>query len=358
MIILFLTFIYCTFLAIYIYMGTSLPKPKKDKAYIRCTFIILVLVHGLVDPDSLPDIEVYEAVFDRLANKPISAVLTDIYESDYGENFEVGYKMVLSIVSKLWHNISFFLFLNSIAFCFLYYYFFKKYSPLFGVSVILFLLVPFNQSLFVLRQHLSVALILLSYPYILERKLLKFTCIIFLSSLLHLSSFIFFPVYFIYGINGKKRLLAIYAISIIMCIGIRVILPLFAALMANSERYSGYAENAEIGVGSRGIIMLLVLIVYFWVLKRKVFYSGINRLVLVISAWGTLIALTLGNAGAGRLFLCFNIILLIQIPITISYIRNRAIRYLYAFSTVLALAFFAYVLSVDAGILEEMEYIL
>lgn len=347
-------FIICSILAYIIYLGSSDKKSLKDRRFYIITFSILFVLHGFLDPDTLPDIPVYKNVFDRLASKPLSAAFTDS-EMEYGENFEVLFKFLLSVVGHIWQNIAFFLFLYSFVICTIYFKFLKKYSPYFGLSVLLFIVLPFNQSIFVLRQHLSIAILLLSYEYIIERKVWRFLFLVTLATLFHTSSLVFYPVYFLYGIRSRKILLLMFLGGVFFTFAVREILSLAAVVMENNERYSGYAADGEASVATKGLIMLPFLLLFIMYLKEHILDDGINRLVFVISTCGTILYLVMGEVGGARLFLSYHVILLLQIPIIVAYMKSKPVRYLFVSSTLVALAVFAYYLSVTSEFLSPMR---
>lgn len=353
--ILVFNFVICLVLAYILYLGSPEEDSIKDKLYFAYALILLVFFHGFIDPYSVPDVEIYKNVFDRLASKSIVGAFFDAEDSEYGENFEVGFKLYLSVIANVWHNIHFFLFVNSVVLCLLYLRFFKKYSPLFGISVILFILLPFNQSLFVLRQHLSLAILLFSYEYIINQRFGKFLFVVIIAMLFHTSSIVFFPVYFLYKVKSKKKLLALLFMGILVVVGIKYVLSLISVLLAASERYGGYGEDISVGVATKGLIMLVVLFFYCWTLKGRILDDGINRLVFVLSLWGTLFNLIIGEAGAGRIFLSYYFVMLIQIPLIIVNIENRVLKSLFVFCTIVSFAFFSYVISADAKSLEDFS---
>ena len=355
--ILIFNFLFCLILAYIIYLGSPKEDDIKDKLFFAYALILLVFFHSFIDSDSVPDVPVYKNVFDRLASKPLIGAFFDDDESEYGENFEVGYKFFLSLVGQIWQNINFFLFINSVVLCFLYLKYFRKYSPLFGFSVLLFILLPFNQSLFVLRQHLSLAILLLSYDYIIEQKFWKFLLVVIIAMMIHMSSVVFVPVYFLYKVKKKKPLFILLSAGLLMALTVRYVLSLVSVILANSERYSSYSDDISVGIATKGLIMLIVFFCYCWTLRGRIWEDGIHRLVFTLSLWGTLFNLVIGEAGAGRIFLSYYFVMLIQIPLIIVNIENKVFKLLFVFGTIACFAIFTYVISSDAQYLEELSLV-
>ncbi len=191
--------------AVYALVIYSLPIKSETKKmfYFGITFVQITLIHGLVDPDCTPDLGSYEDAWKRFIR--LSFFDTISFNDGTAESFERGFRAYMKIISYFTHSYHVFLIINSSLMFFLYYIFFKKYSPYFWFSVLLLLLVSYNQSLFVLRQHLSIAVLFLGYPYIINKELKKFSFVVLIAYILHNSSLIFYPVYFLYNIKSNKH---------------------------------------------------------------------------------------------------------------------------------------------------------
>lgn len=102
--------------------------------------------------------------------------------------------------------------------CFLILYFITRFAysmPVNNKCVILLTL--FASSIFPIRYTLASAIILCSYKYIIEKKILKFMCLFILALLIHRSVIVFLPIYFF----ARKEysgsfLLIIYIIAVII----------------------------------------------------------------------------------------------------------------------------------------------
>ena len=69
--ILLFNFFFCLILAYILYLGSPKEDEIKDKLYFAYALILLVFFHSFIDPESVPDVDVYRNVFNRLASKPI-----------------------------------------------------------------------------------------------------------------------------------------------------------------------------------------------------------------------------------------------------------------------------------------------
>jgi len=126
------------------------------------TFFQAVMLHTFVDMSTVPDLGVYNRAFDYIEE--------NIEVSDE-IGMEKAFQIMMLIVGFFIPDFRFFLFVVSFLYLYFNYKTFGKYSPYITFSVIILLLAHFNQSLFVIRQYLSISILSLSYPYIIEKKI-------------------------------------------------------------------------------------------------------------------------------------------------------------------------------------------
>lgn len=128
--------------------------------------------------------------------------------------FEWGYTQLNILVRHISKSFTIFLFIE----CFLNLYFvarFAHFMPVRNKCVIL--LVSFASVIFPIRYTLASAIILCSYRYIIEKKLLKFIFLFILALLIHRSVIIFFPMYFLVRKGySASFLLIIYIIAVVL----------------------------------------------------------------------------------------------------------------------------------------------
>lgn len=211
-------------------------------------------------------------------------------------------------------------------------------------------------SIFVLRQHLSIAVLTLSYPHIIKQDFKKFMWILFIAYLIHSSSLIFLPVYFLYGIKDTRRYLTVMTVGSL--VASFLLLTIVLVLGSIFTRNTFFIENIERGVAIKSIIMGAVMLFYCYFLKERVLETGINKLVFTISFLGIVGNALVGEAGGGRIFLSFYVVMLLQIPITMHYIKNKFIKSIY-FISVLSLFFvFSYMLAGDVIFYLAMSFLI
>lgn len=313
----------------------SLPgesRKRKKKWFLVVSFVQLWFIHSMVDIKSVPDLEPYKMYFEMSSSWNIKQVVNAVLHSE----MEIGYILFFRIVYFLTSNFQVFLTIYSFVLLFLYYRLIEHESPFVFCSVLLLLVGPFNQSIFVIRQHLAVAVMLASYPLIRDRKLIKFVLVSFLAMLFHRSAIIFLPVYFLYGLQGKKTkwvLVGAGAVAVFFFIFIASYVGEFFAI------YQSYIDD-ENGQNITGVFISLALVITPLVIMRdKVWKEGMNRfsfillyLYLIVSIGG------LGFNATGRLAVYFSAGTVFLIPLSMKYLSSISLRTVY-FLVVFALFF-------------------
>ena len=347
-------FILCIIFAIIIYI-LPIGYKRKNIYYCFITLVLISFIHGLIDVYSVPDLSIYEDVYHEVDEKSVLDVLFEPGEGD-GWDYERGFKLYQKFFSTFFSDFNIFLVINSFVMFGLYYKSFFRYSPYMYMSVLLLLLTPYNQSIFVLRQHLAIAVLTLTYPHIINRDFRKFFVVLFVAYLIHNSSLIFLPVYFLYGINNTRRYLIVMAMGSLVASFLLITIVLILGSIFTRNTF--FIENIERGVATKAIIMGAVMLCYCYYLKERVLEPGINKLVFTISFLGIIGNALVGEAGGGRIFLSFYVIMLFQIPITMYYIKNKFQKCVYLISVLSLFVLFSYVLAGDVVYYLGMSFLI
>lgn len=325
MTILLTNFFLCLLYAILAWFFRVRTKTRNfDKFFMAITFLQLVVVHSFIDPFSVPDLPSYHDMFFEL--KKIKGFSFFSLKGIEQIDIEPGYLLFAKLVSLLSNSFVVFLLCVSIIIVGSYFFVFKKYSPYPFISIIMLLLTSFNQSIFVLRQHIAIGLCLLTIPLIIKREQIKFLFIVFVAFLFHRSAFIWIPVYYLYGLKKDRNLLMIGFFGGIASY-------LFASVIYELVLNSFTAYNAYTGEGSivNLLIPSLVLVFYVIFLRKKIFDKGINRLVFVCLMLYFVLSIGFYDIeGVGRLSEFYFCMFTIAIPITINYIKQGVVKNMYA----------------------------
>lgn len=301
-------------------------KTKRDKEiYLMVCFLIVVYVHSMVNVDTLPDLPSYKMAFEETFNLPWIKCLS---WGSINYKIEPGYLLFYKTVSVISHNFQFFLWINSIILLSLYFVLIKKYSYNYIISILFLLVGAYNQSIFVLRQHLSAAILLSTFPLIRDRKQVKFLIIVFITFFIHQSSLVFIPVYYLYNFNKKNFRIAILLIGILLFFGFQRLL-IFGSDITMSN--AGYVYTEGSGMNYKpALIGAFWLLTYFYAAKEHVFDYGLNRFLLVMSSLNVVLLIAgIGFDPAGRLSIYYSSANFLLLPVIWHYMRkNTVVRFL------------------------------
>jgi len=183
---------------------------------------------------------------------------------------------VLMIISRyIIPNFFIFLIACKLSVFYIFYRFFKEYSP--NVFISYFLYIPlFGLFLFIdnpLRYMIALGFVTLSYEYILNQNFLKFILYVILGALFHYTVLVFIPFYFLKKINIHRALLSIIFIAWMLIFTTDNLLYILG-IISNyipiiTLKYSGYIIKAEEvdKVFSLGSLMNIVF--FFWIIANK-----------------------------------------------------------------------------------------
>lgn len=291
---------------------------------------------------------------------------------DSNSVFEIGFILLVRIVSRL--GFDYFGFQVLITF-FIYYVFsitIKKYSisPAFSVFVF-FTMNMFFDTMNITRAYIAISFLLLSLKYIEEKKPYKFFLYVFFASLFHTSALTFFTLYLFAKINWSyKKLIEI----IILGVSVFYLFDLIVSLFINlTGRYSDYLTS-QYFIFENNIAIYVSLFVNFAFLflglLSRVPYKGVfilpnhniandkniysqtntSRLIEKSNIWfsAIIIAFVISVAGLNstimsRVGIYFSALYILFIPDILAQIRGEKVRSLVAFSVILGLLLYFYV---------------
>lgn len=234
---------------------TADSRSFKRKIFCLIVGLQIIFFHTFINWRDVPDLPIYQAFFSAIANHQ-SYLINDAVL----RHFEPGYILFNRIVAAFTSDFTIFLLVESIIICGSYMWTIYKYSYIPWLSVIIFLATIFTQSLFVLRQHIAIAIILFSVPFIINRKIWGFLLIEALAFSFHSSALIFLPAYWLYNIKLSRGFW--FQFACVMAIAVPVFHVLVAYLSSKLGLYEGYLENISEGTNfTPGLISASTLIV-------------------------------------------------------------------------------------------------
>lgn len=325
-VVLLSLFVFELFLAVLYYVPTVSRDNinKRNTAYLLISFFFLFLVHAFKDPLSLPDLPEYQEGFYEVRDNGFGYIFSDNVSSLKAERLWHVICKIVSIICP--YSLALFVL---VSFVILSGYFFsiKRYSPFLWMSVLLVLTGPYDQSLFVVRQHLAMAIVLFSYPFIIEKRFLPFFIVMVLACLFHKTAFIFFPVYFVYHTKRFKWL------AIVMIAGGYIIVGIIVSLLASFfetvgiNDYDMYLSSDGQTNLKMGAYLLSLFLFRIYIMRYRSLEIGINRLLTIILFIGCLISvLGTGLPYTARLNAYYSSVLFLIIPNTAANIADKTIR--------------------------------
>ena len=320
--VLLINFILLLVLGFFCYSFIS--TEKRVNYFVCISFIILLFPRTFVDIQSVPDLEFYRLGFKQLQSIDFLKVPTSkIYDVKMEE---IGFRYLMKISSIVSSSFTFFLFVFGTLWLCGYIRVIKAYSPYIILSIILLTLGAYNQSIFVIRQHLAMVVVFLSYKYVIDKKLIKYLFAIFVAFSLHQTAFIALPLYFLYHIHGKKKaLLTLVLISVFLYFSFSYLLKNMGGEMLYG--YSSYIESDVQTNATGAILHAIELALFVIMLKKHIFDDGINKLLFISLVLGLIVSTCgIGFNPTGRLAMYYTSISYLTVPIILKYTNNRYIR--------------------------------
>jgi len=308
--------------------------------YLILSLSVIFFFHAFKNPMTLSDIPDYAKAFDEAKQVSLSRVVSIGYES---LKTEIGFAVVIKVLSSLFQSSQILFFLTSAFILSSVYFTVKKYSPLLWVSVFIFMTDSFPQSLFILRAFIAISIYLFAFPFIINRKMIPFLLFSGIAFSIHMSSIIFLPVYFLYGIkNWRFLLLVLMMIAVTVIIGFKLFLPLFVEYVIPG--YSYYLLNADNYEGASWkmpALLSAILLFRAVVMREHFFEEGINRLLSVVMVLGVIVYTAgMGFGLTSRIAMCFTNMTFLILPNTLQYIKSSSWQFACAIVYILFNSFF------------------
>lgn len=240
-------------------------KRKAEENWFLLAAIVLVSYSALRNGFLYPDIENYY----------------DYFRGQYGldsENFGIGYKLINDVCHLLSNSFQFELAVISIIVVYGYAKAIKNFSPYIWLSLILYILVSYYPSFFLLRQYIALSIFMLSLRYIIKREPIKFGICAILAISVHATAVVIVPLYFLYGLKYNLKNM------IFLAAGSAATVVLFFSLQGYIELVSAYYAHYfesfnEESAWMRALTKVYIAVVYILVMRKNFYNEGINRIV-------------------------------------------------------------------------------
>ncbi len=329
----------------------NLANQTKHKVPMIIFFLILLAILMLRHQDIGIDLKNYLASFSAIKRIPFNKMFERF------EYYEKGYVLLMKIIARITSNKQIFISIIALISLVPIAVMYSKNSENALLTISLFLLLPNYTMLFSgLRQVIAIALVVVSYKFVKEKKLLWFLVIVLIAFFFHKSAFIAFLLYPIYHMNITRIKIAI----LLPIIGLIFIYnkPIFEFLLQFLGEYDNYSYSET---GAYTMIILFALFVLFSYIapeeknmdNETIGLRNISVMILVLQIFA------LASSVAMRMNLYYTVFLPILIPKVINRTseRNQKIyRLVGIFMTLFFLAYYVYKLTKGESSLEIYPY--
>lgn len=333
MIIYILMFMYLTLLA---FLSFYFEERKREINFlIFLTFIFFLLFDGLRKSSVGGDLNVYISIFEQNALR--ISELSKIFKS----RFELGYVFSNHLIRSMTENYSVLLFVFAFLTLWIWFYVLDKYSKNVYMSLIIYLssLGMFLYSLSNIRQGLAVAFGFLGFYFLTEEKKIRGILFVLLAPLFHASGMVCILFIFI----RKIKLSAKYYPAIF--IGFVALFPfvklISIALIKFFPQYNSYLESSWFLDSNKWAPVLLTILYGFvfivgeMILSKQTLTKVEESIRTLFLAYLVLTAMTLQTSLIGRFAHYFSPFVALYVPMVVSKVANRKIRWIFFYGFIL-----------------------
>ena len=223
--------------------------------YLNILFCILALIMGLRDTSVGVDTFGYLVIFEDISKTPFKTLISDfVYNSQ-----EIGFVIYVKLLSLVWNNYQFYLFVSAFLFCFLFKRFIEHSTKDFCIASVIFLSIGIYLGAFnVFRQMFAVALLANAWLFFKEKRFIPTILISLLAMTFHVSSFCFIVSYVIYALKDRKKLIKIIPVLFLL------IYVFFEMLLEKLAPYLTYYNNY---LDNHKVIQDANLVIILWVIE-------------------------------------------------------------------------------------------
>ncbi len=121
----------------------------------------------------------------------------------------------------------------------------RKYSPVVLLPVLLFVILDYATTLNILRQYMALAIVLLSFPFVVKRQFVFFAISCLIATTFHTSAILAIGLYFIYPLKFKFKNLWWIMLATMVCF--ILLAPIADKIISLTGRYASYQGNILLG---------------------------------------------------------------------------------------------------------------
>ena len=227
------------------------PFLTADRLSVMLVCLILFLILALQDAYANADLMSYYTRYRSLQNYSFQSFLRQLEDMKDPVYYLAGY-----LFGKL--GLNFYVWKAFISFVFvlgLYKLVLYHSANIYVSFIALLSLGLYGFAFSGLRQTMAFGILFFAYPYLKNRKLLRFILVVVLAALFHSTALIFLAAYPIYRLNLRLRnILILLAIGGVVLLNANPIANLYLQLMGTDEIYAEYLESGNV-LSMSGIII-------------------------------------------------------------------------------------------------------
>lgn len=257
----------------------TIPVSRREReTVVALLCLTLALFVGMRDMIGGYDVYIYGEIFD--ITPPITS-FPSFLGAVFGRNvtlpqvLEPGYVAIGGILKLFTDSrYHFFLVMSLLCYC-MVFRIFNRYMPFVFLAIFIFSCKFMLMSFVYVRQFLAMAIVWSALPYVLRRDPVRFGTLLLIAFLIHNSSLLFLPVYFL----GNRRFPAHLILSVMAVTFILGTTPFFSAILGevgekmNIQKAQLYA-NRGIGGINYFYVLEATIIGSFLYFTRRLFYTG------------------------------------------------------------------------------------
>jgi hypothetical protein len=304
---------------------------------------LLIFIFGAIRVDFGADYYSYEKIFEGIHNQNfVNSGLTTELGFQWLCILSPSYRVLLVLLTGLMSISYFFLFKKYVQ---------RKYA-IFAFILLFICTYSLIGQLTGIRNAIVINILMLSIPFLVNRKIIPFFLIIITGAFFHTSSLLMLPLYFIItpGILSIRKSIGVFLFLIIFTIFIRSeygIKIMMGITLLFFDRYEIYVMNENINSEfSLGLILYWILIFIFIIItlfiltKLKLKEENNERVILKLSLCFWVVFL-IGSFGlSSRLYFFFAPFLIVASTIIAKKLISNTLRYSYLFLLLFYFSFY------------------
>lgn len=291
-----------------------LPTYKKHVYYIICATIHLALFHALRDPYIYPDNWIYGWTYSDMPTYSLKEIMSE------NIGWEKGYMLYNYLLAQIFPNTEALFISTSLFMVCTFMFLVYKWSYIPWVSVLIYILHPmlFYTSLFVLRQHLAMIIVLLALYFINDYR--KSLPLALLGISFHASAVVFLP-FFVWN-KIYNQLFSIKKILMFVFISILITRLCFVMIVMLFPRYTIYLDRESSNLFPFILIASLFLL-YSWLGVFKTVTDEKDIILLKYLSYGLLFTSCAIGLPIGRLTSYIIYVYPLLVPLLFKYVNKN-----------------------------------